>query len=266
MYFYSIRKTIPKRILFLSLALFLFVLAGCGSTTAGASSTSSGAGATATACAQATRPAASFKTAIGTLKSINGQTLTITNQQGSDVNVTYTSSTRFTQETSEAASALQSGTPVRVTVSSNGGTYDALLITVVSGTNGTNGGFGGFGGFPRGSGTPGARGGNNPCFKGGRFGGTPGAGNNNFRGLNGTISQLSGNTLTITDTAGADYTVTITSQTRIVETKSVTAAALKVGQPITAVGTANSQGIITANTVAILLSLPKRAGTPTPQQ
>lgn len=261
MHLHLIRKRLPKGLLFISLGLFLFVLAGCGSTSAGASSTSSGAAATATACVQATRPASAFKTATGTLKSISGQTLVITNQRGRDVNVTYMSSTRFTQESTVAASALQDGTPVRVTVSNNGGTYSAVLITVVSGTNG------GFGGFPRGNGTPGAGGRNNPCFRGGRFGGTPGAGNNNFRGLNGTVSQLSGNTLTITDTTGADYTVTITSQTQIVETKSVTAAALKVGEPLTAIGTANSQGTITANTVAILLSLPRRtASTPTPQQ
>ena len=264
----KIRRIVAKSSLFISLGLILFVLAGCGSTASGASSTASSASATATACAQATRPATATRAATGTLKSIGGQTLVIATQQGRDVNVTYTSSTRFSQETTVAASMLKSGTPVRVTVTSNSGTYDAVLVTVVSssGTNSGTGGFGGFGGFPRRNGTPGTGGANNPCARI-RFGGTPGANTTTFRGLNGTVSQLSGNVLTITDTTGADYTVTITSQTQIVETKSASAAALKVGQPLTVVGTANSQGTITATTVLILLSLPRRAaGTPTPQQ
>jgi hypothetical protein len=261
----KIRRIVAKSSLFISLGLILFVLAGCGSTASGASSTASSAPATATACAQATRPATATRAATGTLKSIDGQTLVIATQQGRDVNVTYTSSTRFSQETTVAASMLKSGTPVRVTVTSNSGTYDAVLVTVVS-SSGTNSGTGGFGGFPRRNGTPGTGGANNPCARI-RFGGTPGANTTTFRGLNGTVSQLSGNVLTITDTTGADYTVTITSQTQIVETKSANAAALKVGQPLTVVGTANSQGTITATTVLILLSLPRRAaGTPTPQQ
>jgi hypothetical protein len=244
----------------LLLFLGLFVLTACGSNTS-ASSSGSGASATATACAQATRPAT-----IGTLQSINGQTLVIANQRGTNVTVTYTSSTRFTQEVAVAASSLQEGTAVRVTVTSSGSTYTATSVIVTTGTTGANSGFpGGF----RGNGTPGTRTGraNNPCFTSGRFNrGTPGTGtgtNANFRGLVGTVSQLSGNTLTITDTSGSDYTVTITAQTQIVATKSATAAALKVGQALTVTGT-GSQGAIRANLIAILLNLPTRGATATP--
>lgn len=74
---------------------------------------------------------------------------------------------------------------------------------------------------------------------------------------------MSSKSLAVTDTAGQTYTVTITTQTQIIETKSVTAAALKVGQPLQVNGT-NKQGVVTANTVAILLSLPERPATPTP--
>src|SRR5712671_4486562 len=81
---------------FLILPLALFLLAGCGSnssTTTGASSTSTtSAAATATACAQ---PRSSFKTATGTLSSINGSTFVVTTQKGNNVTVTYSSTTRF---------------------------------------------------------------------------------------------------------------------------------------------------------------------------
>jgi Domain of unknown function (DUF5666) len=81
-------------------------------------------------------------------------------------------------------------------------------------------------------------------------------GTSNFRGLAGTVSQLSSSTLTITDSTGSDYSVTITPQTRIVETRSVTASSLKVGFALTVSGTANNQSVITARTVMILLKLP----------
>jgi hypothetical protein len=126
-------------------------------------------------------------------------------------------------------------------------------------------GAGGFA-FPGANGTPGARrGGGNPCFTNrGRFGGaTPGTGNNaNFRGIVGTISQVNGSLLVITDNTGASYTITLTGQTQITETKSATAAALKVGEPLTVIGRADSQGAVTASTIAILLALPARPSTP----
>lgn len=249
----GISGTLLRNVCFFSLAMLL--LAGCGaSASAGASNVSSTA-ATATACAQATRPAAANKTALGTLKSINGQTLVLTNRQGNAVTVTYSGSTFFTQENSVAPVSLQSGTAVRVAVTSKDGTYTATLITIVNRANGN-----GFSGFPRGNGTPRAgRGGNNPCFNRSQAGR---GGNNAFRGLTGTVSQLSSNTLTITDATGADYSVAITPQTRILETKNVTSAALKIGIVLTVVGRADRQGVIAASTIAIIPALPA-AATPT---
>ncbi|MEO7018603.1 MAG: DUF5666 domain-containing protein [Ktedonobacteraceae bacterium] len=244
---------LPKNVLYLSLGLFLLALAGCGSTPT-TTSTLSSPNATATACAQATRPATSVKTTTGILKNINGQTLVVTNNAGNDVTVTYSDKTRFTQITSIAPSALQEGTTVRVAVTSNSGSYSATSITVVAGTNGN--------GFPRGNGTPGTgRRGNNPCAQ--QAQGTPtGNGTKGFRGLVGTVSQLNGSTLTITETTGSSYTVTITPQTRIVGTQSATATDLKIGILLTVAGRANSQGAIAANTVAILPNTPNATTTP----
>lgn len=245
----------------------LLLLAACGTST----STTAGASATATACAQATRPASasSFKTATGTLNKINGQTLTLTNQRSQTVTVTYTRSTTFTQESTIPATSLKEGSNVRVTVTSSNGSYSAVSITALSGSN-SGSPFGtGTRNFGRGTSST------NPCasaarrrFGQGTSGNTGNSGNstNNFRGLVGTVGQLNGTSLTITDTSGAAYTVTITPQTRIVQTASVTAAALKVGQPLTIVGKAGSQGTIAASSIAILLSLPTPRSTPTPAQ
>lgn len=242
-------------LLFIFLCFLLLVSCGSPTTTSASLPASS---LTATACAQTTRVASSQRTALGTLKSIAGQTLIVTNQRGTNITVTYTGSTRFTQESVLPATSLQEGTNVRITVANNGNAYAARSIMVLG--NGNNG-------FLQGNGTPGSGPfvgrGRNPCAGRGR-----GAGNgaNNFRGIVGTVGQLNGNTLTITDVAGSNYTVTITSQTQIVGTKSATAANLKVGQPLTVTGSSSSQGLIVANTVIILLSLPVRTPTPAAAQ
>lgn len=248
------------------ISIGIFLLAACGSNSS--ASSVPGTSATATACAQTTRPAAAFRTAIGTVTSLSGQSLVLKTMQGANVTVTYTASTTFTQEIKLASSDLKEGSTVRVAVTNTGNTYTAVSVLVsTGGGNGTgNGSFGGFGGF---RGTPGTRGNGNPCFTN-RGRGAPGAGaggNNNFRGLVGTIAQVNGKILTITDNTGASYTVTLDAQTQIIETRSATAAALKVGEPLTVVGRPGSgQGTVTANSIALLLVLPRRApaATPTP--
>src|SRR5215472_5746108 len=113
MHLRQVSKIMPMSLLFI--ALGLFILAGCGSNTSSNTSTST-ASATATACAQATKATSAFRTTTGTLKSINGQTLVVTNQQGKDTTVTYSSSTTFTQESTIPVTNLQEGTAVRVAV------------------------------------------------------------------------------------------------------------------------------------------------------
>src|SRR5579884_1157064 len=179
---------------FLPLALFL--LAGCGSNSSsstGSSNTSTtSAAATATACAQAR---GNFKTATGTISSIQGSSFVVATTRSGNVTVTYSTTTRFTREDTVPVTSLKEGTPVTVAVTSSGSTYTATRITVTTGTgNGT--GFGS-GRFPGANGTPGAGRANNPCFNRGQSG-TPGTGQprgngtgaSNFRGLIGTVSQV----------------------------------------------------------------------------
>jgi hypothetical protein len=255
-------KSPPGKIVvgFLFLPLALFLLVGCGSnssTTTGASSTSTtSAAATAAACAQ---PRSSVKTATGALSSINGSTFVVTTQKGSNVTVTYSSTTRFVREDSVSATSLKEGTFVTVAVTSTGSTYTATRITVTTGNVTGNG----TGRFPGAKGTPGAGRANNPCFSRGQIG-TPGSGQpsgsgtgtSNFRGLIGTVSQVTGNNMTITDTSGSTFSVTITPQTQVMESTSVTSAALKTGEALTVSGSPGSNGAIDARSVTILLKLP----------
>lgn len=239
------KRTSPISLLLLFLAGLL--LAACGSNSPTASATTA-ASATATQCA---RPATSLRSATGTLKAITGATLSITNLQGNSVTVTYSSATRFIQETAVPLASLKEGTQVTVAGTNANNTYTASRITVVTGTSG----------FPRLNGTPGAnRTRNNPCFNRRQFGaGANGGGSTTFRGIAGTVSQVSGNTLAITDISGANYSVAVTAQTQIVQSSVVKATALKVGQSLTIAGTAGSSGVISARSVTILLKLPAAA-------
>jgi Domain of unknown function (DUF5666) len=264
---YPIVRKIPRGkigLSFIFLSLVMFLLAGCGnnsSATSGTSSTSAktSAAATATVCAQLRF---SFKTTTGTLKSISGSTFVVATQQGSYVTITYSTATRFVREDSVPATSLKEGTPVTVAVTSAGNTYTATRITVT--TAATTGS--GSGRFPGSSGTPGAARGNNACFNRGQFA-TPGTGQqgrggtSNFRGLIGTVSQVTGNTVIITDTSGSTFSVTITPQTQVIESTSVTSAALKSGEALTVTGSPGSNGTIDARSVTILLKPPASAQT-----
>lgn len=231
--------------------LFLFlgivVLAACGSNPSTTGSSLSSSAATATACAGRTKAAG--RAATGTLQSINGTTLVIATQQAKDVTVTYSSSTRFAQESVIPATSLKEGTYVTVAGSNANNTFTATRITEVSASVTS--------GFPKLSGTPGAArsAGSTPCFVRKSGNGQPGN-TSNFRGLVGTVSQVSSTSLTLTDTTGANYSVAITAQTQIVGTSSVTAAALKTGMALTVNGTTGNNGVVSARTVTILLKLP----------
>jgi Domain of unknown function (DUF5666) len=222
------------------------------------SSLSNSASASATPC-PSPRP---FQTTSGTIQSISGSTLLITNTQGSTIKASYTSTTRFTRETALTTAALKEGAFVFVAVAQGANnTYTATTISLTSGNAGSRptGGFGGsgFGGS--------GRRGNSACGRQGqRFGGgsgTPGAafgnGNGNARGIAGTVSQLSGQTLTVTDMNQSDFVVNLTSATQIIQTSQVSASTLQVGMRVNVVGSRNTQGVITARSVMILLPMPK---------
>ena len=128
----------------------------------------------------------------------------------------------------------------------------ATLITLTNGGGTGPRASGAFDGFGRTSGSACDR-------RGQRFGaggGTPETGNGNGRGIRGTVSQLNGNTLTVTDTNQSDDTITLSSATRMVQISQVSARSLQVGMRVTLVGVRNAQGELTAQAVTILPSEP----------
>ncbi len=232
----------PGRILgSMALPLLLAVfIAGCGPNFTSTSGTS--ATATATACA---RPRAqSFRGTIGTLQQVSGTTLFVTDRSGKTIQVTYTSTTRFLRETVVTTTALKEGAFVSVTITQNSdNTYTAKTISLINRT-----GSGPFQG-QRGQGQ--RR--NTACPRPTQ---SAGNGTGNARGITGTISQLNGNTLTVTAQNGGDFTVTLAHATQIVQTSVVSASVLKAGMALSLLGSSNAQGVLMAQSVMILLTLP----------
>ncbi len=240
------------------LALLILVVAGCGSSTTTGS---------AVAAKPTTTPCLSSST--GTIQSIGNTTLQITSLQGKTVQATFTSKTTFTRQATLTAANLKTGMLVSVTVKQNSdNTYSALTVNVGSSftrqrgfTRGSGSGSGPCNGQrPRRTGTPGT-------FGGPGFGGTPGSRSSgssgqSFQTISGTISQVNGNSLVVTDTSSNDFTVTLTSTTRMTQQQTITASDLHTGTIVTIIGSANSKGIISASSVAVLQSIPFRRLTP----
>jgi Domain of unknown function (DUF5666) len=242
------------RVAFLSL-LTIFISA-CGSS-GSSTTTSSG---TTSATPTATCPPNRFKTTTGTVQSVTGTSFMLSTQ-GSSIQANYATTTRIQREAAITSSALKEGTGVTVAVKQDtSGNYTATRITLVpSRSSGSGSATGGFGGSSRSR--------NANCFRqnaalGGGFGGGTGAASS-ANTLTGTTGQLSGNTLTITDSQGSNYTVTLNASTQIIQFQSTTASALKNGANITLTGSANSQGVITTQSITILLPTSNTASSST---
>jgi hypothetical protein len=243
-----------KVFFFLPVVTLVGLLVACGSasTSTSASSTNSTTTSTpTTACLSATT---------GTIQSISNNTLQMTNVQGKNVQVTLTSTTVLTRQATVTAADLKTGSLVTVIVKQNAdNTYSALSVSVRT-TLARQGSFGN--GAKQCSGQRRGTGGGG--FGGPGFGsGTPATGTSR-QTINGTLSQVSSNSLTVTDTSGNDFTVTLTATTRIMQQQTATISDLQIGQAITITGSSNSQGVINASSVSLLQALPTRRGTPTP--
>ncbi len=250
-----LKKTINVMVFPCMLCLLGVILVACGS--AGTSTASSQTpSATCTATPNATQVAARARgNASGTIQSTQGQSFVVTTKKNGNVTVNIASTTRISQVQTVALSALKEGASASFQVKQDSaGNYTATVITVSSltGQNGQT--------FPRGNGNFGGGQGRTGCG-GGRFGqgGGGGAGtgaggqgqNANTRFVFGTIGQINGQQVTVTDTQGNDYTVAVDSSTRIVQTVSATASDLKAGLTVAVIGTSISKGSMTAQTITI---------------
>jgi uncharacterized protein DUF5666 len=227
----------------LLLVLLAVLVAGCDLPFLPGSTTST----SATACPSPVP----FQATSGTIQSINGTTLLITATNGSTATAIYTSTTRFTRQARVTIAALQNGAFVFVAVTQNAdNSYTANRISLSNAANAGSRPGGAFGGSGR-------RGGNGSAcgrrgFRGGFGGQDLAGGNGNTRGISGTVSQLKGNTLTVTDVNQADFTVTLSSTTQIIQTSQAAATSLQVGMKVNLVGLRNAQGVLTARSVTIL--------------
>ena len=227
----------------LLLVLLAVLVAGCNIPFLPGSTTST----SATACPSPVP----FQATSGTIQSINGTTLLITATNGSTVTATYTNTTRFARQVRVTTAALQNGAFVFVAVTQNAdNSYTATRIALANAANAGSRPGGAFGGSGRrdGKGSACSRRG----FRGGFGGQDLAGGNGNTRGISGTVSQLKGNTLTVTDVNQADFTVTLSSTTQIIQTSQAVATSLQVGMKVNLVGLRNAQGVLTARSVTIL--------------
>lgn len=247
--------------------LSLFLISACGNTSTGGS-----ASATATAAACGVNQ---FRAATGTLQSMDSTSLQITDRQGKSVKATYDSNTRFTREAQVASTAIKSGTQITVVVKQNqDNTYTATRISLGTRQFANNGNNQGANNGQSANGSNNNQGGRNnqrnrtgcPTAQGqqqGQFGRGSGNGNNNnnnanaannTKGISGTVGQINGNTLTVTDANSDDYTVSLAKTTSIIETQNISASDLHPGMTLSIVGKPDSKGTIAAQTVAIMLA------------
>lgn len=239
---------------------------------------------------QAEAPAASggqatrqFNGTFGLIAEIDGTTLQVqgTSEQTA---VTYTSSTKFTEQVTGKTSDIKTGDCVSVRSADSSASADstpsqeitATAVTVVatSGSScvGTEGG--GFGGERRGDFPSGAPTGSMPSTRpsgGYRAGGFPSGARSFGRMVTGKVTAVAGDTLTVaavrfgegrdagsTPSAGATptttttpTTVTLTASTTVTETRATTSSAAKVGLCALAQGSTDSTGAVTAKTIRL---------------
>jgi hypothetical protein len=214
---------------------------------------------------------AAFPGVVGTAAAVSGSNLEVQNPTSGQVTVTFTATTPITDTVAVTSKDVTVGSCVTVVgkPSATGAAAKSVTATSVtisapvkgSCTGAGAGGFGGFGGGGFGGGGFGGGGAGStprPSFSPRpRPSGSRGAfGNGAFGGANGKVTSVSASGFVVQGrnrAAGSDTSITVITTAASKYLKTVTAApsALKVGQCITAVGTANSIGAIAARNIRI---------------
>jgi hypothetical protein len=222
---------------------------------------------------------AAFPGVVGTAAAVSGSNLEVQNPTSGQVTVTFTATTPITDTVAVTSKDVTVGSCVTVVgkPSATGAAAKSVTATSVTisapvkGACTAAGGFGGFGGggfggggFGRGGGGAGAT--PRPSFSPRpRPSGSRGAfGNGAFGGANGKVTLVSASGFVVQgrnraagsggstgSTSTTSVTVTTTAATKYLKTITAAPSALKVGQCITALGTANSIGAIAARSIRI---------------
>jgi Domain of unknown function (DUF5666) len=221
----------------------------------------------------------SFPGASGSVAAMTGSSMEVQNQQSGQVTVSWTSSTTFTKTTVVSAANVVAGDCVTVTGSTSTGTLVASAVMVSKPTSSgscTTGGFGaggpGGGGGLRG-GTP-PNGGSVPnggSLPNGSSGSATGR-TSGFSFASGKVTSISPSSLVIygisssglrgsrsstesstppTSIKSTTVTIGLQGSTTYSETQSAGASALAVGDCVTAVGSSDTTGAVTARSVRI---------------
>ena len=201
----------------------------------------------------------------------------VQNQQTGQVTVSWTPSTTFSQLVSVPASSAAAGDCVTVNGSSSKGTITAKTVAISQPTAGkcNAGGFGSAGRFGGGTRPSGASGRPSGGFPGGRPSGATGGrrpgfgGSGNLAFASGTVTSTTPTSLVISGFSSATITknatsskkpaapkattvkVKTTSSTTYNENQAAASTNLAVGDCVTAAGSSDSTGAVSATTVRI---------------
>ena len=255
------------------LGIVVLSVAACGS--GGSSATVAGTAA-ASPAAQAGSPAptpsqAAFPGVVGTAAAVSGSSLEVQNPTSGQVTVTFTATTPIIETVTATAKDVTVGSCVTVVgkpsaAGSSTGPVTATTVTISAPVKGNCAGVAGFGGGGFGRGGGGASGGATPrpsFSPRARPTGSRGAfGNGAFGGANGKVTSVSATGFVVqardrtagtADTPGTDISVTVitNSASKYLKTVAAKPSALKVGQCITALGTANSIGAVAARSIRV---------------
>jgi hypothetical protein len=220
--------------------------------------------------------------ATGSVAAITGSSMEVQNQQSGQVTVNWTPSTTFSQTATVASTSVAAGDCVSVTGSSSKGTITAKTVTVSQPNAGTCSAGGGGGRFGGGQPRSGSNSGSGGPPQGGGSGRPPGNGRPGFGGAgnvgfaSGKVTAATPTKLTISGFSSASLTknakkgttpsknskkpptiktttvkVTINSTTTYAENQAAASSDLAVGDCVTAAGSSDSTGAVSATTVRI---------------
>jgi hypothetical protein len=245
----------------MALALLL-VASGCGSSPAATGSSSPEQSQQAGQSPQGGGQQGRMPGANGTIVDVSGSTMQVQDMRSDQVAVTWTGKTSFTREAGGALSDIAVGDCVMVTSDATGSASSvptkvtATSVRVTKPTGGSctigGGGRGGLGSGRPGGAPPGGANGGPSGRPSGRPGGRPvGA------GVFGAVKAMAGGGFTVTsqgfgqDTASTSVTVTTTSRTTVSRTVAATSKAVATGLCVSARGTTDDTGAVTATSVAL---------------
>jgi hypothetical protein len=254
---------------FLLGAAAALTLSACGTSATSTASQSAAATASPSAAAaggSSPRAAARGPAASGLIAAVSGSTLQVENAQVGQVAVTWTTATKFTQQVTLSLGSIKAGDCVTASAAAGSPTAASFTATAVTVSQAVNGRcFGGFGAgaFPSAGSSFQPR----PRPSGTRSFARPSGGAVRTGAFaTGSVVSVSGSTIVVaartfgpgtgaspSASAGTttNKTVTLTSATKITTVQSATAAAATVGRCVTAQGTTDSTGAVTATTIAV---------------